>query len=191
MLKGEGSMDKLDNNFSPNTPLQKRAMLYVPSAMTFLRLLAFPLTIFSISIGQIVYADLLFIFAITSDFFDGRVARKLGVSSKFGARLDVMVDFAFIGGMFFYFVEMGFYPLWTLLLIVGMFGQFIVTSWLLKMTYDPFGKYYGSLLYGAVGLTLLLSGQFAHSIILFCLVGVTVVSIASRIFYVIKSVGQR
>jgi CDP-diacylglycerol--glycerol-3-phosphate 3-phosphatidyltransferase/cardiolipin synthase len=192
MVKGEGSMDKLDSSkFNTVATIQNRAILYIPSVMTFLRLLVFPLTIFSISIGQIVYADLLFIFAITSDFFDGRVARKLGVSSKFGARLDVIVDFAFIGGMFFYFVEMGFYPLWTLLLIVGMFGQFIVTSWLLKMMYDPFGKYYGSLLYGAVGLTLLLSGQFAHSIILVCLVGVTVVSIASRIYCVVKHVGQR
>jgi CDP-diacylglycerol--glycerol-3-phosphate 3-phosphatidyltransferase/cardiolipin synthase len=184
-------MDKLNNKFDADATIQNRAILHIPSIMTILRLLTFPLTIFAVSIGQIVYADLLFIFAITSDFFDGHIARKLGVSSKFGARLDVIVDFAFIGGMFFYFVEMGFYPLWTLLLIVGMFGQFIVTSGLLKMMYDPFGKYYGSLLYGAVGLTLLLSGQFAHSIILFCLVGVTIVSIVSRIFCVVKQVSQR
>jgi phosphatidylglycerophosphate synthase len=191
MLKGEGSMDKLDSKFGTDATIQNRAILYIPSVMTILRLLAFPLTIFSISIGQIVYADLLFIFAITSDFLDGRIARKLRVSSKFGARLDAIVDFIFIGGMFFYFIEIGFYPSWVLLLIVGMFAQFIVTSWLLKMLYDPFGKYYGSLLYGAVGLTLLLSGQLAYSIILFCLSGVTVVSIASRIFCVIKRLGQR
>jgi CDP-diacylglycerol---glycerol-3-phosphate 3-phosphatidyltransferase len=184
-------MEKFETKFEPQSLKQKRAILYLPSAVTSLRLFAFPFLISASGAGQIFYADLLFIFAISSDFLDGFMARKLRVSSKLGARLDAIVDFVFVSGMFFYFIEMGFYPMWILLLIAGMFGQFIITSALLRITYDQFGKYYGSLLYGAIGLTLLFSGQFAHNIIIVSLVGVTIVSIASRLLFALKRVKQK
>jgi CDP-diacylglycerol---glycerol-3-phosphate 3-phosphatidyltransferase len=180
-------MDKFETKFEPQSPRQ-RVMPYIPSAVTALRLISFPFLISTIVAGQIFYADLLFIFAITSDFLDGFIARKLQVSTKFGAKLDAIVDFVFIGGIFLCFVEMGFYPLWILLLIAGMFIQFIVTSALLKMMYDPFGRYYGSLLYGAIGLTLLFSGQFARNIIIVSLVGVTIVSLSSRLLFALKRI---
>ena len=44
--------------------------------------------------------------------------------------------------------------MWILFAIVFSFGQFIVTNIYMKRTvYDPIGKYYGSLLFGGIGLT--------------------------------------
>ena len=80
--------------------------------------------------------------------------------TKFGAYFDATVDFIFIIGMFRIFVTAELYPYWVLPLMLFAFVQFMITSFLYKEIYDPIGKYYGSLLYGAIGLTLLFSGKF-------------------------------
>ena len=113
-------------------------------------------------------------------------ARKMGISSRFGANLDVTVDTIFTGGMFLYFSLSGIYPFWAFLLIVFMFLQFILTSKMLKITFDPIGKYYGSLLYGAIGLTMLFTGQLAQNIILYSLVVASILTLSSRLVYLIK-----
>jgi CDP-diacylglycerol--glycerol-3-phosphate 3-phosphatidyltransferase/cardiolipin synthase len=184
-------MGKFEPKFSSNYSQHRRTLHYLPSVVTVLRLFALPLLIFSIGSGQIFCAYTLFLIAALSDVLDGGIARKLGVSSKIGARLDVIVDFVFISGMFFWFTYLEVYPTWILLLIIGMFAQFIVTSCLLKMMYDPFGKYYGSLLYGAIGLTLLFSGYIFYTIVMFSLVGITVASLVSRIIYTLKMIKRR
>jgi len=183
-------MTKFEPKFLSN-PSKHRTLHYLPSIVTALRLFALPLLIFSFSSGQIFYAYTLFLIATISDALDGIIARKLRVSSKIGARLDVIVDFIFISGMFFWFTYLEVYPTWILLLIIGMFAQFIVTSCLLKMMYDPLGKYYGSLLYGVIGLTLLFSGPIFHTVVMFSLVGITVTSIVSRIIYTLKLIKRR
>ena len=85
--------------------------------------------------------------------------------TKFGAYFDATVDFIFIIGMFRIFVTAELYPYWVLPLILFAFLQFMITSSLKKEIYDPIGKYYGSLLYGAIGLTLLFSGQLFYNVI--------------------------
>jgi len=170
---------KLSSNF-------KRVKLCLPCIVTALRLLALPFLLFSASSGNFFITSVLFIFAIASDLLDGTIARRLHVSSKFGANLDAIVDFVFIGSMFYWFIHMGYYPSWVLLLIVAMFGQFMMTSSILKMIYDPLGKYYGSMLYGTIGLTLLFPSQSAYAIILAAFIGATIASITSRILYALK-----
>lgn len=165
---------------------QQRRIQYLPLAVTVLRLLAFPFLVSLITSGQVLFADLLFILAIYSDFADGYLARKMGLSSRLGANLDVTVDTVFIGGMLLYFILSGIYPAWVLFLIVSMFLQFILTSKLLKITYDPIGKYYGSLLFGAIGLTMLFNGHLAQNIILYSLVGVSIFTFSSRLVYLSK-----
>ncbi len=74
----------------------------------------------------------------------------------------------------------GAYPIWVFLVIVTMFVQFLVTSKLTKLVFDSVGKYYGSLLYGAIGLTLLFSTQMVRNVIAVALVGVSGVAVVSR-----------
>ena len=54
------------------------------------------------------------------------------------------------------------------------------------MIYDPLGKYYGSMLYGTIGLTLLFPSQSAYTIILAAFIDATIASITSRILYALK-----
>lgn len=148
-----------------------------PNAITFLRLLILPPLIWSFNHGITFAVYALFLFSIVSDLADGFIARKTGGSSRFGANLDTTVDFVFISGMYLTFVLEGIYSEWILLLIVLAFMQFIVTNLLLKKTfYDLIGKYYGSLLFGGIGLTLLFPSQ---PMSLFVTVGIIVSTIAT------------
>jgi hypothetical protein len=65
-----------------------------------------------------------------------------------------------------------------------MYFQFIVTNiFLKKATYDPIGKYYGSILYAGIGLTLLFPEQFTYNIVTFGIVNSTLASIISRYYF--------
>jgi len=166
-------------------------MPYLPTAVTLFRLISLPFLVSLIIAEQIFFADLLFLLAIGSDLADGYLARKMHLSSKLGAYFDVTVDTIFIGGMFLYFILSGIYPSWVMLLIFAMFLQFILTSKLLKTDFDPIGKYYGSLLYGAIGLTMLFNYEPAHDIILYSLVSVSVFTLLSRVAYLSKDAGSK
>jgi phosphatidylglycerophosphate synthase len=159
---------------------------YLPSAVSCLRLAAVPFLILTIREGQVLFADILFLLAIASDKADGCLARKLGVSSRLGAAFDALVDFLFVGGMFLYFVLVNIYPIWVFILVVFMFVQFILTSQSSKIVFDPVGKYYGSLLYGAIGLTLLFSETFARNIIMISFAGVTIFTVMTRLIFLMR-----
>lgn len=133
--------------------MNKKAI--VPSSISSLRLAALPLFLYFYSMGNPLACMLIFGLAQITDLIDGIVARKLGVASKAGAYFDAAVDFIFISGMFVAFIFSGYYSVWILLLIAVMFGQFIALSRYTKKLYDPVGKYIGSVLYIAIGLTLL------------------------------------
>ena len=176
-------MRKVDDKFAAAYDKGKAVRPYLPSVVSSLRLVAVPFLILSMVSGQVFVVDVLFLFAIASDKADGYVARKLGVSSKRGAAFDAFVDFLFVGSVFLYFCLTGLYPFWVFLLIVFMFAQFTVTSRLTRIFYDPFGKYYGSLLYGAIGLTILFSQPLARTVIMVSLVAVTLFSVVSRLVF--------
>lgn len=128
---------------------------YVPSGISSLRLAALPIFLYYYSVGNLLLCTLIFGFSQVTDLIDGRVARKLKVVSKAGAYFDAVTDFIFIFGIFAAFTYSGYYPVWIMALIVASFGQFIVSSLYSKKLYDPLGKYIGSVLYIAIGLTLL------------------------------------
>jgi CDP-diacylglycerol--glycerol-3-phosphate 3-phosphatidyltransferase len=163
----------------------------LPIAVSVLRLVSLPFLILLIAAAKIFFADLLFILAIASDLVDGYLARRMKLSSQVGAYFDVAVDYIFCGSMFVYFVLSGIYPSWILLVITFMFLQFIITSKLTKTTFDPVGKYYGSILYGAIGLTMLLKGPTADRILLYSLLGVSIFMISSRFVYLMKKCSSR
>ena len=159
---------------------------YLPLLISVTRLVALPFLVLSLSYGLVFVADALFLFAVATDFADGYAAKKLHVTSKFGAYLDATTDFLFVFGVFLYFVSCGFYSVWLLFLVAFEFAQFLLTSHFSKIVYDPVGKYYGSLLYGAVGLTLLFSGAPMYTIVSVGVVVATAVSLLSRLLYFVR-----
>jgi len=148
-----------------------------------MRVIILPFLVYSFIFDFTLAAYVLFLLAIGTDFLDGYIARKMNSGTKFGAYFDATVDFIFIIGMFRIFVTAGLYPYWVLPLMLFAFVQFMITSSLYKEIYDPIGKYYGSLLYGAIGLTLLFSGQLFYDVITVSIVAVTVASLSSRLAY--------
>jgi phosphatidylglycerophosphate synthase len=127
----------------------------VPSGISSLRLAALPLFLYSYSVGNPVACMVIFGLAQITDLVDGWVARKLNASSKVGAYFDAVTDFVLITGIFAAFTFSGYYPVWIMALIAASFTQFIISSLYSKKLYDPLGKYIGSVLYIAIGLTLL------------------------------------
>jgi phosphatidylglycerophosphate synthase len=127
----------------------------VPSGISALRLVALPLFLCFFANGATAGCIVVFGLAQLTDLLDGYFARKLGVASKFGAYFDAATDFVLVTGIFIAFTLSNYYPAWILLLIAASFTQFIITSRFHKKLYDPLGKYIGSVLYIAIGLTLL------------------------------------
>jgi phosphatidylglycerophosphate synthase len=160
---------------------------YLPSLVSLVRVIILPFLVYSFIFDFTFAAYALFLLAIGTDFLDGYLARKMNSGTKFGAYFDATVDFIFIIGMFRIFVTSGLYPYWVLPLMLFAFVQFMITSFLYKEIYDPIGKYYGSLLYGAIGLTLLFSGKFFCDIIAVSIVAVTAASLCSRLAYFFHS----
>jgi len=163
----------------------------IPSAVTVVRLGSIPLLVFLVSSGMLFYGAVLFLFLLSTDFLDGYLARKLGCSSKFGTYLDVATDFIFVFCMLLVFNSKGFVPDWVLVLITIVFAQFVITSFYSDKIYDPVGKYYGSLLYGAIGLRFILSGRFFYDVAAVGIAGFAAASILSRTVFLVKTMKNR
>ena len=160
----------------------------IPKAITSLRLLALPHLVYSFNNQFMMATYVLFLFVIGTDLVDGYVARKLNVTSKLGGYLDVILDFTFIFGMYLNFIVKQMYSPWILVIIIGVFTQLVLSNLYLKKTvYDPVGKYYGSLLFGGIGLTILFSNQLTYDIVTYGIVFLTLISLSSRITYFNKS----
>jgi len=183
-------LQKKQLNKSPDLKAKVKpeaSLEYLPSLVSMLRLVILPFFIYSFLSGLTLLGYSLFLFAVISDFADGYFAKKLQVTSRFGAYYDATVDAVFIITMFGVFFVSGFYPYWVLLLILFMYAQFAISSFSLEVIYDPVGKYYGSLLYGAIGLTLLFSGQAFYNFVTLTLVAVSAASFFSRLSYCLYS----
>jgi phosphatidylglycerophosphate synthase len=127
----------------------------IPSGISSLRLAALPIFLYAYSIGNPLACIVIFGLAQVTDLLDGLAARKREVTSKAGAYFDAVTDFVLITGIFAAFTISGYYPIWIMALIAASFAQFIISSVYSKKLYDPLGKYIGSVLYIAIGLTLL------------------------------------
>jgi phosphatidylglycerophosphate synthase len=159
----------------------------IPNAITGLRLFVLPHLIFSFNHHLTITTYTLFLFAIGTDLADGYVARKLNATSKLGGYLDIILDFTFISGMYLNFIVKRIYSPWILVIIIGVFAQFVISNLFLKKTvYDPVGKYYGSLLFGGIGLTILFSNQVVYDFVTYGIVVFTIISLISRISHLIN-----
>ena len=104
---------------------------------------------------QFIISFVLLLVACLSDIIDGKIARKLEVTSTFGAYFDVSTDFSLILIVFIGFVLLRVYPFWIIILICFMFFQFLFTSRSKEPVYDPVGKYIGTIHLIIIGTTLL------------------------------------
>ena len=146
-----------------------------------LRIPALPLFIYVYNTGNALSCLGLLGFCATTDFLDGYIARKLNVTSRFGAYYDATTDFIFMFGIFFSFYSLGFYPIWLPIIIIFAFIQFIITSYLANKLYDPVGRYLGSTLYIGVVLTLVWPTETVFAFVQYAFVGFFLFSFASRI----------
>jgi CDP-diacylglycerol---glycerol-3-phosphate 3-phosphatidyltransferase len=153
----------------------------IPTVISSLRIVALPILLYFYTLGNVVACLGVLVFCALTDYLDGYLARKLCVSSRFGAYFDAATDFALMLGMYAYFVFDSFYPLWLPILIVAAFLQFVVTSRYIKKIYDPVGRYLGSALYIGVVLTLLWPAPLVLAFVQYAFVGFFLVSLASRI----------
>lgn len=136
---------------------------------------------------MLFFGAVLFLSLLCTDWLDGYLAKRFGLSTKFGIYFDVTTDFIFVFCMFLTFNLKGFVPEWVLVLIVFVFAQFVITSIYSDKIYDPVGKYYGSLLYGAIGLRFIFSGQFFYDVATVGITGFAAATILSRTVTFIKT----
>jgi phosphatidylglycerophosphate synthase len=153
----------------------------IPTFISSLRIAALPLFVFLFNIGDVTSCLTLLAFCAATDFFDGHLARKLKVPSRFGAYYDATTDFTLMMGVFAVFYVEGYYPVWLLLLVTVSFAQFLATSLYGKKLYDPVGRYLGSALYIGIALTLLWPTEAIFFFVQFAFAGFFLVSIVSRI----------
>lgn len=159
----------------------------IPNFITLIRVILAPIFFFSVLNYPHTISIFIFILTIITDGLDGYFARRLNLTSKFGAYFDVTADFIWILSGFLAFVIIGLYPAWLLVIIVLMFLQFIITSKFKIPAYDPVGKYYGSFLFLTIFIGLISNLTIINNFITLLIIIFSITSITSRILYLIKS----
>ena len=166
-------MDESHTNERPGT--------IIVSIIIAIRFVAALLFLYTFANDLMAVALSIFLFAVFTDALDGHVARRLGGASPFlGPYSDAVADFFLVLAAFSAFVLKGLYSLWLLLLIAGMFIQFILTSRLARPIYDPVGKYYGVFLFCAIGVTLVLPHASVRQAVPVGILVFTIASVISR-----------
>lgn len=145
--------------------------------LTSVRLVLTPLFLSAIEMSaqrpdvlSVVWVIALFLIICASDYYDGPVARALGVSSDVGKVFDNLADITFLLVSLSYLVHYGTVPWWIPAAIALAFGQYTVDSWLLSgrgtsvtLVANPIGHWAGILNYiftGVCGLYAALQRQF-------------------------------
>lgn len=113
-------------------------MKSLPNSITLLRIILvcianlYIFNNFSSMIVPIMLASLIYI----TDYFDGKIARFYGCTSKLGAVLDVIADLFYIVVSYIVLYKFNLLPLWFLFIIIAKFMEFIITSFFLKKSND-------------------------------------------------------
>lgn len=90
----------------------------VPNLISFARLLAVPVAIYLILIGELGWAFWLFVAAGVSDGLDGFIARVFQARTQLGAYLDPIADKALLVSVFITLGHQGYLPIWLVILVV-------------------------------------------------------------------------
>ncbi len=163
-------------------PVPARRPFNFAHLLTSVRLVLTPVFLSVIAAGQqqptfltTIAVVLLFLLICASDYYDGPVARALGVDSDLGKVLDNLADITFLLVTLTYLVRTGDVPWWIPIAIAFAFGQYTVDSWLLAgrkteivLVSNPIGHWAGILNYigtGIVALQASLQQQFLPSVL--------------------------
>lgn len=103
----------------------------LPNAITIMRLLLAPLAAWAIGAERWGEALGLFVAAGVSDGIDGKLARKYGVESDFGAMLDPIADKALMILSIWTLTWLGLLPLWFAALVSARDVAVLAGAWLL------------------------------------------------------------
>lgn len=162
----------------------------IPSLITIIRIILAPFFIITFINNYLVLSTFIYFLAVATDAIDGYLARILDSSTSAGAYLDISADLILVLSGFTAFIITGIYPGWILLVIIFMFLQFIATSRAKIPVYDPVGKYYGAFLFLIIFSTLLnlilINNSFLNFILLILILIFTIISVISRLFFIIK-----
>ncbi len=93
----------------------------IPNILTFFRALAAPfffVLFLSNNRDLILLAAIIFVLAAITDFFDGYLARKMNVTSEWGAFADPLADKFLTTSVFIAFVIIKIVPLWMVAIIL-------------------------------------------------------------------------
>jgi CDP-diacylglycerol--glycerol-3-phosphate 3-phosphatidyltransferase/cardiolipin synthase len=156
---------------------------YLPSLITSLRLIFLPLFLYTFLLDLKTISFIIFLSLSLTDVLDGYLARKMNVSSSRGAYLDTIADFVLLLAAFTAFVIKGNYPSWILFLIIFMFLQFILTSKIKMPVYDPLGKYFGTILFAAALITLIIQNKLLYNSIALFILLFAIISLLSRYIF--------
>lgn len=93
-------------------------MRHVPNALTILRLLSVPLTVWLMAAGRLDVAFWLFAAAGITDAVDGAIARMFDAHSRLGQWLDPLADKVMLVAVYVMLGIGGQIPLWLVVLVV-------------------------------------------------------------------------
>lgn len=107
--------------------------------------------------NDVLLSLLVWLVACATDLCDGWLARRWGSVSARGARLDTLADFVFLVLAMVGLLFRGLLPLTVPAVSAVMFGRFWLSHG--PLVYDPIGKYYGTFLFGLVGIASILDDE--------------------------------
>jgi phosphatidylglycerophosphate synthase len=175
---GDDALTEIDNR-------QKRS----PYLVIILRILLTPAFFFAYMLDFTEIALVLFLAAFASDILDGLLAKwhVVASSTPLEAYLDPVADFVLVLTSFSAFSLKQFYPSWILLVLGLVFLFFVISSSKRGPIYDPVGKYYGTFLMTAIGITLLYPTEPALTGILFLIIIYTLGLVIYRAVFLWKN----
>ena len=96
--------------------------LTVPNQLTILRILLAPLFVFFFISDDFSYkfiGTLIYFLAAATDWYDGYIARRLNIVSRWGQFMDPLADKILVSAALVVFAELGFLYWWMVILIVA------------------------------------------------------------------------
>jgi phosphatidylglycerophosphate synthase len=162
--------------------LEARRPFNFAHVLTGVRLVLTPVFLFAIeesrqradALGAALVAGL-FLLICASDYYDGPVARALGLNSDLGKVLDNLADITFLLVTLTYLVHHGVVPWWIPTAIALAFGQYTLDSWLLSgrgtsvaLVSNPIGHWAGIFNYfftGVLALHAALQSRFLPALL--------------------------
>lgn len=111
--------------------LDKIKAMTVPDKLTFLRILIVPfflMFMFDDTVGTRILALILFVIAALTDAFDGTIARRMNIVSRFGTFLDPLADKLLVSAALVSFVQLRELnvPAWMVVFIISR--EFMITG---------------------------------------------------------------